>query len=55
MSEIQQEFDRLVTEAEAEMLWEYRLIANEMLHGSAYGPWPKPQTSGLAAMILDGG
>lgn len=49
-----EELDRLVEQALEDILWEYRLNLNEVLWGSAYGPWPPPRgLAGLQAIIID--
>lgn len=46
--------ERLVREAEEEFAWQLHLSLNELLHGSAYGPWPPPREFlGLQVLLED--
>jgi hypothetical protein len=46
------EFDALVEKAKEQVLWEDRLGMNELLYGSAYGPWlPPREFTGLVSII----
>lgn len=35
----------------AYIAWEWTLDLNEMLHGSAYGPWPPMHLEGLRTIV----
>lgn len=55
LSEFKALVDQEIRRMTEDLLWRYRLDLNEMLHGSAYGPWLPPRLEGLESVVSPGG